>query len=145
MSAGRFDASVPRKLPSPAMAAAPLVTIWTSCRDGTVAPWVVVASLTFVPEIVLPTLEHFNEIEIGVDHPYGLEATFNPTFPDEKCRDCGWVSPWHFGINQGPIVLMIENYCTQSIWKLMRHCPYIRRGLQRAGFSGGWLYHRHIL
>jgi hypothetical protein len=107
--------------------------------DGTLAPWAVVASLPFAPEIVLPTLEHFNEIEMGVDHPYGLEATFNPTFPDDEGRDCGWVSPWHFGINQGPIVLMIENYQTDLIWRLMRSCPYIVEGLRRAGFSGGWL------
>ena len=107
--------------------------------DGTVAPWAVVASLPFVPEIVLPTLEHFNEIEIGVDHPYGLEATFNPTFPDDKCRECGWISPWHFGINQGPIVLMIENHGTDFLWKLMKQSPYIVDGLRRAGFKGGWL------
>ena len=107
--------------------------------DGTVAPWAVVASLPFAPEIVLPALEHFNEIEIGVDHPYGLEATFNSTFPDDKCRECGWLSPWHFGINQGPIVLMIENHRTEFLWRLMKKCPYIINGLRRAGFSGGWL------
>src|SRR3982074_2168708 len=70
--------------------------------DGTLAPWAVVASLPFAPEIVLPSIEHFNEREIGVDHPYGLEATFNPTFPDERGRQDGWLSPWHYGINQGP-------------------------------------------
>jgi hypothetical protein len=107
--------------------------------DGTLAPWAVVASLPFAPEIVLPALEHFNEIEIGVDHPYGLEATFNPTFPDEKCRACGWVSPWHYGINEGPIVLMIENYRNDFLWNLMKKSPYIVEGLRRAGFKGGWL------
>ena len=107
--------------------------------DGTLAPWSVVASLPFAPEIVLPTLKHFNEIEVGVERPYGLEATFNPTFPDQEGRKCGWVSPWHFGINQGPIVLMIENYRNEFIWQLMRSCPYIVSGLHRAGFRGGWL------
>ncbi len=107
--------------------------------DGTLAPWAVVASLPFAPEIVLPALEHFNEIEVGVEHPYGLEATFNPTFPDESGRGCGWLSPWHFGINQGPIVLMIENHRTDFLWRLMRACPYLVEGLRRAGFSGGWL------
>jgi hypothetical protein len=107
--------------------------------DGTLAPWAVVASLPFAPEIVLPTLEHFNEIEVGVDHPYGLEATFNPTFPNEHGRQCGWLSPWHYGINQGPIVVMIDNYLTESIWRLMKQCPYIVNGLRRAGFVGSWL------
>jgi hypothetical protein len=106
--------------------------------DGTLAPWAVVASLPFAPEIVLPTLEHFNESEIG-EHPYGLEATFNPTFPDGKCRDCGWLSPWHYGINEGPIVLMIENHRSDFLWRLMSRSPYVVNGLRRAGFVGGWL------
>jgi hypothetical protein len=49
------------------------------------------------------------------------------------------VSPWNFGLNQGPIVLMIENQRTGLIWRLVRQCPYIVQGLRRAGFRGGWL------
>jgi hypothetical protein len=107
--------------------------------DGTVAPWAVVASLPFAPEIVIPTLQHFNKIEVGVAHPYGLEATFNPTFPTEHEKQCGWLSPWHYGINEGPIVLMIENHRTAFLWDLMKKCPYIVSGLHKAGFTGGWL------
>ena len=107
--------------------------------DGTLAPWAVIASLPFAPEIVLPALEHFNEIEVGVDRRYGLEATFNPTFTEGEGGDCGWISPWHYGINEGPIVLMIENHRTNLLWRLMRSCPYIIAGLRRAGFSGSWL------
>ena len=107
--------------------------------DGTLAPWAVVASLPFAPEIVLPALEHFTELEIGVDHPYGLEATFNPTFPAEDRRTCGWLSPWHYGINQGPIVLMIENHRTEFLWRLIKKCPYVIDGLRGAGFVGEWL------
>ncbi|TIT87292.1 MAG: hypothetical protein E5W55_28905, partial [Mesorhizobium sp.] len=43
------------------------------------------------------------------------------------------------GINQGPIALMIENYRSDFLWRLMRRVPAITAGLQRAGFSGGWL------
>jgi hypothetical protein len=107
--------------------------------DGTLAPWAVVAALPFAPEIVVPTLQHFNKIEVGVTCPYGLEATFNPTFPTEHGKDCGWLSPWHYGINEGPMVLMIENHRTGFLWNLMRQCPYIVSGLRRAGFAGGWL------
>jgi hypothetical protein len=107
--------------------------------DGTIAPWAVVASLPFAPEIVIPTIQHFNQIEVGVDCPYGLEATFNPTFPSEHGKHCGWLSPWHYGINEGPIVLMTENHRTAFLWELMKKCPYIVTGLRRAGFKGGWL------
>jgi len=56
----------------------------------------------------------------------------------DKGRGC-WLSPWHYGINQGPIVLMIENHFTDFVWRLMKKCPYIVEGLRRAGFSAGWL------
>ena len=48
-------------------------------------------------------------------------------------------SPYHFGINQGPIVMMIENHRSGFLWSLMRQCPYLVAGLRRAGFTGGWL------
>ena len=70
---------------------------------------------------------------------YGYKATFNPTFPVEPYQEFGWVSPYHFGLNQGPIVLMIENYRTGLLWSLMRKCSYLATGLRRAGFKGGWL------
>ena len=108
--------------------------------DGSVAPWAVVASLPFAPEIVLPAIDYFvNDVGLKTGNPYGFKATFNPTYPTKSTNPLGWVSPWHFGINQGPIVLMIENYRTGFLWKLMRNCPYINTGLRRAGFGGGWL------
>jgi len=107
--------------------------------DGTVAPWAVVASLPFAPEIVVPTLQHLDRIEVGVACPYGLEATLNATFPAAHGKAGGWRSPWHYGINEGPIVLMIENHRTGFLWNLMRQCPYIVSGLRTAGFTGGWL------
>ena len=106
--------------------------------DGTIAPWAVVASLPFAPEIVLPTIKHFDQLDLGMLDPYGFKATFNRTFPVEG-SDRGWVSPWHFGIDQGPIILMIENYRKGLLWQLMRRCPYVIAGLRRAGFTNGWL------
>ena len=50
-----------------------------------------------------------------------------------------WVSSYNHGINQGPIVLMIENHHSDFLWSLMRQCPYLVKGLRRAGFTGGWL------
>jgi hypothetical protein len=107
--------------------------------DGTIAPWAVVASLPFAPEIVLPTIDHFQSLRLHEAHPYGFKATFNPTFPDGKDSPYGWVSPYHFGLNEGPVVVMIENYRTGLIWRLMRGCPYLVAGLRAAGFTGGWL------
>jgi hypothetical protein len=108
--------------------------------DGTLAPWAVVSSLPFAPEIVLPAIDYFiNEVQLTKSNPYGFKATFNPTYPVKAGNPSGWVSPWHFGLNQGPIVLMIENYRTGLLWRLMRGCQYISGGLRRAGFDGGRL------
>ena len=108
--------------------------------DGTVAPWAVVASLPFAPEIVLPTIDFLvNEVALKVVNNYGFKATFNPSYTCNSNKSNGWVSPWHFGINQGPIIAMIENYKTGFLWSLMRTCPYIIKGLRLAGFTGGWL------
>ncbi|HEY4193478.1 MAG TPA: glucoamylase family protein [Mesorhizobium sp.] len=107
--------------------------------DGTFSPWATVASLPFAPEIVLPALRYFHEIDLKDDHPYGFTASFNPTLGAPGGPAFGWMSPEHVGINQGPIALMIENYRSGLIWKLMRECPYIIAGLSAAGFRNGWL------
>jgi hypothetical protein len=107
--------------------------------DGTIAPWAAVASLPFAPEIVLPAIHHFNQIHLRENNRYGFKTTFNPTYPNKAGSEHGWISQWHCGLNQGPIVLMIENYFSGLIWRLMHECPYIVQGLRRAGFTGGWL------
>jgi hypothetical protein len=66
-----------------------------------------------------------------------LPSAFNPTLTESEPK--GWISEGYFGLDQGMIVLMIENYRSQLIWKLMQKCPYIRKGLRRAGFRNGWL------
>jgi hypothetical protein len=106
--------------------------------DGTVAPWAALASLPFAPEIVLPTLKYLFDQTYNVQNKFGFYASFNPTI-DRKRGSIGWISPWHFGLHQGPIVLMIENHRNGMLWRLMRECAPIIRGLRRAGFGGGWL------
>lgn len=106
--------------------------------DGTIAPWAAAASLPFASEIVLPTIEHLMQIGLPTCCPYGLAASFNPIFPSPAGTP-GWVSPWNYGLNQGPLVLMVENYRSGLTWTLLRRCRYLATGLLRAGFGGGWL------
>ena len=105
--------------------------------DGTLAPWAVVASLPFAPEIVLPSIRYFDETFPEMTSKYGFKCSFNPTFSGASGKE--WISKGYYGLDQGPIVLMIENYRSGFLWRLMRRCPYIIDGLRRAGFSGGWL------
>ena len=107
--------------------------------DGTIAPWAAIASLPFAPEIVLPTMRHFTEAHPHMMGKYGLRCSFNATFRDGSPEGQGWHSPGYYGLDQGPIVLMIENYRSGFLWELMKQCPYLVRGLRRAGFANGWL------
>ena len=107
--------------------------------DGTVAPWVVVASLPFAPEIVIPTVRNLARMDLGMEDKYGFKPSFNQSFVMNDSRTGWWVTPYHFGIDQGPVVLMTENYRTGLLWNIMRRCVPIVSGLRRAGFTGGWL------
>lgn len=108
--------------------------------DGTISPWAVVASLPFAPEIVLATVRHAIErLDLKKHYNYGFDASYNPTFPDKSTKLKGWVSPWQFGLNQGPVILMIENYKSGLMWNILKNSPHIVNGLKNAGFKGGWL------
>jgi hypothetical protein len=107
---------------------------------ATIAPWAVAASLPFAPEIVLPVLDYcIHDLKLTGSNRYGFKASFNPEYTTASGNPPGWVSRWHFGLTEGPTILMIENYRTGLIWQLMRGCPHITSGLRRAGFTGGWL------
>lgn len=115
--------------------------------DGTIAPTAAGGSVPFAPEETIAALrairERYGEHLWG---EYGFLDSFNPTFRlDVPLRhgrvvpDVGWFDGDYIGIDQGPIVLMIENHRTELIWRVMRRSPYIVEGLRRAGFTGGWL------
>ncbi len=108
--------------------------------DGTISPWAVATSLPFAPEIVVKTIRHIVErLEALGRSPYGFVASYNPTYPVTTASLHAWVSPWIFGLNEGPILIMIENYQSELIWRIIQRCPHIVNGLRRAGFHGGWL------
>jgi len=107
--------------------------------DGTLAPWAVVASLPFAPDIVLPALQHFQDAYPETLSKDGLLTSFNPSFDSGDGTHRGWLSQQHLGLDQAPVALMIENYRSGLLWRLMRECPFIVTGLRRAGFRKGWL------
>ncbi|MEG3093148.1 glucoamylase family protein [Sphingomonas sp. PB1R3] len=116
--------------------------------DGTLAPTAAAASIAFAPDIVMPAVKAMHDrYGAGIYGKYGFLDAFNPTLTNaaeplkhgEIVAGIGWVDKDYLGIDQGPIVAMIENHRTGLIWKTMRRNPHLRRGLQRAGFTGGWL------
>lgn len=115
--------------------------------DGTISPTAAGGSLPFAPEIVIPALKAMRErYGSRLFKEYGFVDAFNPTFPLSglpsdagPVHPDGWFSDNYLGIDQGPIVLMAENYRTELVWNVMKKNPYIVKGLCRAGFTGGWL------
>jgi hypothetical protein len=114
--------------------------------DGTIAPTAALGSLPFAPEIALPCAETLMG-QPGLFNAYGFRDSFNPSFTytnvklDTGSIDAkhGWVAKDYLGIDQGPILLQAANHRNEFIWRHMRRVPAIRRGLTRAGFTGGWL------
>lgn len=87
----------------------------------------------------MPTLQYFNDSYPEMTSKYGFKCSFNPTFVEGHQSEKGWISKGYYGLDQGPVVIMIENYVSGFFWNLMKKCPYLLTGLQRAGFKGGWL------
>jgi hypothetical protein len=115
--------------------------------DGTIAPTAAAASMPFAPEIVTPALEEmYRRYGSKLYSRYGFLDAFNPTFTFAvKTRhgavdpELGWINDDYLGIDQGPIVIMLENHRSGLVWETMKKNPHIIRGLRRAGFTGGWL------
>jgi len=115
--------------------------------DGTLAPTAALGSLPFAPEIVVPAvLEMHRLYGAHLYSTYGFLDAFNPSVPDGTAVKAGRVVPgtgWfdtdYLGIDQGPILAMIENHRNGFAWRVMQRNPHVRRGLLRAGFRGGWL------
>ena len=114
--------------------------------DGTLAPTAALGSLPFAPEIVIPCAEALMRQPRLFD-TLGFKDSFNPTFTYSDVRvgtgsvdpQSGWVATDYLGIDQGPILLQAANARDDFVWRHMRRVPAIRRGLKRAGFTGGWL------
>ena len=105
--------------------------------DGTLAPTAALGSMPFAPEIVMPTLRHWRKTRPEIWGRYGFTDASNPTHPGTTAS--GWVDTDTLGIDQGPILLMAENYRSGLLWKTMAKDPYLTAGMRRAGFQGGRL------
>lgn len=115
--------------------------------DGTIAPTAGASSIVFTPELSIPAMREMStRYGTNLYGQYGFLDAFNPTLrTSEKLKHGridpaqGWFDIDYLGIDEGPIVAMIENHRSELVWKTMRSNPHVIRGLKRAGFSGGWL------
>lgn len=105
--------------------------------DGTISAPSTLSSLVFAPEIVLPAVRSMAALTADANDDCVRASGFNRTV--SEAGPCGWISHGTFGLDQGMIVLMVENYRSGMLWGLGRGSAPVRAGLRRAGFTGGWL------
>ncbi len=95
--------------------------------DGTIAPYASLSSLPFAPEIVLPTIRSINaKYGKKLWGRYGFYDSFNPT--------AKWVNDDFIGIDEGPMLIMIENFRTGFVWNYVMKDPIIQKGLNNLGY-----------
>jgi hypothetical protein len=111
----------------------------SAADDGTIAPTAAGGSIAFAPEVTIPTLMHLR-VRFGerIYGKYGFKDAFNLSYPANSGGE-GWFDDQYLAIDQGPILLMVENYRSGFVWDLLKRSPYVADGLRKAGFSGGWL------
>lgn len=101
----------------------------TSDENGTVSPTAAVSSIVYTPEQSMAVIRHLYE-DLGEQlfGEYGFYDAYNPSLPEGK-----QVVRHYLAIDQGPIVVMIENYRSGLIWNLFMQAPEIQTGLERLG------------
>jgi hypothetical protein len=96
--------------------------------NGTISPTAALASLPYAPAEVLTVLRHFLK-----RHGKRLWREFG--FVDAFCESQNWYADTFLAIDQGPIIVMIENHRTGLLWKLFMAVPEVQAGLRRLGFA----------
>lgn len=110
------------------------------CPDndrGVIAPTAALSAMPYVPSLSIPTLRHFYE-DLGdrIWGEFGFLDAFN--------QSADWVAEGNLAINQGPIVVMIENHRSGLLWELFMSAPEVRDALLRLGFESPRLSHAEL-
>ncbi|MBV4357723.1 glucoamylase family protein [Pinibacter aurantiacus] len=95
---------------------------------GTIAPTAALSAFPYTPEYSMQALKHFYyDLGDKIWSEYGFVDAFNESE--------SWYATSHLAIDQGPIIVMIENYRSGLLWKLFMSCPEIQRGLKKLGIE----------
>lgn len=107
--------------------------------DGTLIPWAGLACLPFNADAAWQHFDHLVQTYPALLNHGRFPDSFNPSLRGRSRGPEGWVARRCSGLDQGLLVMMTENYRTGQPWALMRSTDLVRRGLDLAGFTGGWL------
>jgi hypothetical protein len=99
---------------------------------GTITPTAALSAFPYTPEFSMLALKHFyNDLGDKIWSEYGFTDAFN--------ESQNWYAKSHLAIDQGPIIVMIENYRSQLLWKLFMSVPEVQKGLIKLGFESPYL------
>lgn len=99
---------------------------------GTITPTAALSSFPYTPQLSMQALKHFYyDLGDKIWSEYGFTDAFNETK--------NWYAKSHLAIDQGPIIVMIENYRSGLLWKLFMSIPEIQAGLKKLNFQSPWL------
>jgi hypothetical protein len=96
--------------------------------NGTISPTAALSAFPYTPEYSMQALKHFY-FDLGdkLWSEYGFVDAYNETK--------NWVAQSHLAIDQGPVIVMIENYMSGLLWNLFMSCPEVKNGLKKLGFE----------
>ena len=99
---------------------------------GVISPTAALSSLPYAPEYSLQAVRHwYSDVKDKIWGRYGFYDAFSETD--------NWYPKRYLAIDQGPIVVMIENYRSALLWNLFMSCPEVQNGLKKLGFTSPWL------
>jgi hypothetical protein len=99
---------------------------------GVITPTAALSAFPYTPQYSMQALRYFYD-KIG-DRIWG-QYGFTDAFSEQK----DWYAKNYLAIDEGPIVVMIENYRSGLLWKLFMSCPEIQGGLKKLGFTSPWI------
>ncbi|MEO6613617.1 MAG: glucoamylase family protein [Chitinophagaceae bacterium] len=95
---------------------------------GVISPTAALSSFPYTPEQSMAAMRHwYNDMKDKTWGPYGFYDAFS--------EQANWFPPHYLAIDQGPAVVMMENYRSGLLWKLFMSCPEIKEGLKKLGFE----------
>ena len=105
--------------------------------DGTLVPWAAATCVAHAPEAALAGVQAMLKAYPRCLRGGQFVGAINPSLPGDG--PAGWIAPACFGIDQGLVVMMIENARSGLVWELTRNSATVKKGLKKLGFGGGWL------
>ena len=99
---------------------------------GVISPTAALSAFPYTPKESMAAMKHwYNDMKDKLWGPYGFYDAFSETD--------NWFPNHYLAIDQGPAVVMMENYRSGLLWNLFMSCPEVQAGLKKLGFESPWL------